>query len=840
MKKFFTLLLIASQGINGHPQNCGPLDPVFGNGGKTVGISGSGSLNSRNIIIQPDDKIVQVFSVNTGSRYDFGVLRYKTDGQLDSSFGTKGIVMTAVGVSESFPVAGAVQPDGKIVVVGSARISNNSFGFALVRYSSNGTLDNNFGSGGKMIAKIASEYDYPTSLALQTDGKIIVVGNSRDNYYTGKFAIARFNNNGSIDSSFGQNGKIVTHLGPFVTYINGQYYGRYADESATAVTIQPDAKIVVAGSSYTSDGCWDYYGGIYCNPAFAMIRFNSSGIVDSSFGNNGKVVDSLTLLWCSSMALQNDGKILVTGNGNPNAFITKRYNSNGTIDNNFGSNGTTLTKITGSNTYHESNSIGVRSDGRIIVGGSLNINNVSQFAVLRYYSNGLPDSSFNAQGTLFFKIGQTGSYDAITAVGLQGEKLIAGGNSLNNIDNKVVVVRFLDSGQLLTPIIRANGPVAFCNGGNVKLSSNETGTLQWYRNSVAINGATDTVYSATLSGSYTLAATNSKGCGISSPIGVTVTNPFVPSITASGALTFCIGDSITLSSNSYGGSQWYRDGVEIPGSTNQILVVTTSGSYTSKVTVDGCESLPSNEIKVTVSNIIPTAPSITAAGDTTFCSGASVVLISNGANGNQWYKNGTAINESTGASFISTTSGTYTAKAVAGGCQSQASNAIIVRVIAGPSQPPTDWDGIRLSTTSGYAHYQWYFNDSAITASDSNSYKPTQPGKYKVKVTDVTGCSNTSEPFNFVVLAVADIFVGDAKLRWYPNPIYTVLNVDIINSRSNKLQAELYDVTGRFIKKQVLNKNNNQLTVQGLSTGVYQLVIYNGREKTVVKVMVLK
>jgi len=86
---------------------------------------------------------------------------------------------------------------------------------------------------------------------------------------------------------------------------------------------------------------------------------------------------------------------------------------------------------------------------------------------------------------------------------------------------------------------------------------------------------------------------------------------------------------------------------------------------------------------------------------------------------------------------------------------------------------------------------------------------------------------------------IAEINVGDAKLRWYPNPVHSLLNLDLINVRSNKLYAELYDVTGRFIKKQLLNKNNNQITVQGLTTGLYQLVIYNGREKTVVKVMII-
>ena len=838
MKKYFTLLFLVLESTIGYTQNCGPLDPVFGNGGKIFGITGNGSMDSKTIIVQPDNKILQVFALYTGNHYEFGILRYKTEGQMDSSFGSNGRTSLAVGIS-SYPTAGALQPDGKIVVVGPANISNNSFGFAVVRYNSNGSPDTSFGSSGQVVGRFGTYYDSPTALAIQQDGKIIVVGKSMDGYYTGAFAVTRFNSNGIVDSSFGQNGKITTHLGSFITYIGGQYYGRYADESADGVVVQPDGKIVVAGSSYTVDGCWDYYGGIYCNPAFVMLRYNSNGTVDSSFGTKGKVSDSVQLLTMSSLAMQNDGKILISGSGNQNAFLTKRYNANGNIDNSFGAGGISITKITGSNIYYGSRSLAIAPDGRIILGGTLNINSISQLAVLRFNSNGLPDSSFNASGSLFFKIGQTGSQDEVTSIALQGNKIIAGANSRTNNGNTVIALRLLDSGQVLTPIISADGPLSFCDGNKVRLSSSETGTLQWYKNSIAVSGATDTVYFATTTGSYTLAASNSKGCGISSPISVTATTPFIPSISTNGPLNFCIGDHISLTSNSYGGNQWYKDGVAISGATNQTLDVSTSGNYTAKVVTNGCESIASNVIIVSVNVSIPITPSITAGGDTIFCSGGSVVLTSDIANSNQWYKNGALMNGSTGSSLNVTTSGAYSAKSVVLGCQSKASNVIVVQVNSTPAQPFTNWDGVTISTITGYAHYQWFFNDSAITGSDSNSYRPTQIGRYKVKVADIVGCSNTSETFNFLVLGVADIIVGNAKLRWYPNPTRTVLNIDIINVRSNKLHAELYDVTGRFIKKQLLNKNNNQLSVQGLTAGLYQLLIYNGREKTVVKVMVI-
>jgi uncharacterized delta-60 repeat protein len=844
MKKFFTLLFIGWYATNSTAQTCGPLDASFGNGGKTIGLTttGNGYPDSKNIIVQADNKIVQVINISDGNNSQSGLLRYNSDGQLDPSFGTNGKVTTVIGLGNSFSWAGSLQPDGKIVVVGSAVYAGYASGFAVLRYNTNGSLDNSFGGGGKVITPIGTNYDYATALTIQQDGKIVVVGKSMDSYWTGAFAMVRYNSNGSIDSTFAQNGRTIFHLGPFIEDIGGYYFGRYADETATAVSLQTDGRIVVAGNSYTVQGCYDYYGGIYCNSAFAMVRYNSNGTVDSSFGNNGKVKDSSTLLSVTSMALQPDDKIVVTGTGYSNGFITKKFNSNGSIDNGFGNFGTVISQIIGPTVYYSSSAISLGAGGKVIVAGTLSIDNLSQFAILRYTDNGIPDSSFNGNGTVFFRIGQSGSYDALASVALQGNKIVAGGNSRDNNNSSVVVVRLLESGQFFTPVVTAGGPLSFCNGGTVKLSSRETGTRQWYRNNIVINGATDTVYHATVSGSYTVLVNNSSGCGISSPVVVTVTIPFTPLITAQGPIGLCIGDSVTLTSNAYGGNQWYRDGVIISGSTDRELNVTNTGSYTAKVSVNGCESVASNAIAVSVNSTIPTAPIITAGGVTTFCSGTRVVLTSNAVNGNQWYKDGVVISGSTATTLEVTTGGTYTARVIVTGCGSAASNGIVVSINNNPPKPPIDWDGTKFSTSSGYAHYQWYQNDTAITGGTTSTYTPgaTQFGDYKVVVTDNNNCSNTSDNKPYRVTAVSDIVIGDATLRYYPNPARTMLNVDLSNIRSSKLQAELYDLAGRLIQKQLLNQTHNQLPLQQLPSGLYQLVIYNGAEKTAVKVMVIK
>jgi hypothetical protein len=412
----------------------------------------------------------------------------------------------------------------------------------------------------------------------------------------------------------------------------------------------------------------------------------------------------------------------------------------------------------------------------------------------------------------------------------------------DNTNNSVVVARLNEAGQLVSPIVTADGPLSFCDGGVVKLTSSETGAVQWYRNNVSINGATGTVYSATTSGSYTVSVNNAVGCGVSSPVSVTVVTLDTPSITANGPVSFCIGGSVLLYSDVFGGNQWYKDGVAILDSTANTLWVKTTGNYTVKVHLYGCESSASNVIPVTVNSNIPDAPSITAIGNTTFCSGATVVLTSNSGSNNQWYLNGLAVSGATTASIQATTGGNYTARVIVLGCVSPSSNAIDVTVNASPPKPPLNWDGIKFSTNSGYAHYQWYQNDTAIAGATMDTYTPgiTQFGDYKVVVTDNNNCFNTSDKKPYRVTAVSEIAIGDATLRCYPNPAKASLNVDISAVGIRKLQASLYDVSARLLQRQLLNQYHNVMDIQRIPAGLYQLVVDNGIEKTAIKVIVIK
>ncbi len=287
-------------------------------------------------------------------------------------------------------------------------------------------------------------------------------------------------------------------------------------------------------------------------------------------------------------------------------------------------------------------------------------------------------------------------------------------------------------------------------------------SYQWYKDGIIITGATDTLLAVTTNGEYKVTVTTGTCYSSSASVNLVFINQVsAPTITNGSATTFCFGGNVTLTSSAASGNQWYKNGVAIIGSTNATLNVTTSGSYTVKVSVNGCESAASNAIIVTV-NSIPTTPVITAATSATFCSGGSVTLTSNAASGNQWYKDGVAINGSTNATLNVTASGSYTVKVTISGCESAASNAIIVTVNSIPTTPvitagtsATFCTGGSVTLTSNATSgNQWYKDGVAINGSTNATLNVTASGSYTVKVT-VSGCeSAASNAIDVVVNAI--------------------------------------------------------------------------------------
>jgi hypothetical protein len=303
-----------------------------------------------------------------------------------------------------------------------------------------------------------------------------------------------------------------------------------------------------------------------------------------------------------------------------------------------------------------------------------------------------------------------------------------------------------------TPTITPGGPTTFCNGGSVTLTSSSASGNQWYLNGNPIGGATNQDYIATASGDYTVVVITA-GCSSSPSAATTVTvNSAVttPTVTPGGPTTFCAGGSVTLTSSSASGNQWYLNSNPIGGATNQNFIATASGDYTVVVTVSGCSSSPSAATTVTV-NPIPATPAITPGGPTTFCLGGSVTLTSSSASGNQWYLNGNPIGGATAQTYLATASGNYTVIVTSLGCSSAASAVTTVTVNPIPATPtvtpggPTTFcaGGSVMLTSSSASGNQWYLNGNPVGGATNQTYSATASGNYTVVVTSL-GCSSAA------------------------------------------------------------------------------------------------
>lgn len=379
--------------------NCA-LDPSFGEKGKVSTDFGLGQELAYTGVIQPDGKIVAAGSVlisGTGLNVDFALARYNPDGHLDDTFGGDGLVTTDFGGNE-WGYAVALQADGKIVVAGSTGVGTSEDDFAVARYNSDGSLDDgtasdstpadSFGNLGRVTTDFNGLEDVPHDLAIQQDGKIIVVGRARS-ASSQDFAMARYDSDGDLDAGFGGGGKVTLDVAGSVDLIS-------------SIAIQPtDGKIVVGGGASFTDPP---------RPDFALARYQTDGTLDSTFGNAGIVTTDFSGRgdFLAEIAVQTDGKIVAAGTtqlGDPSKIALARYQSDGGLDEAFGSGGRVVTDFPEGRFGNFVTSLALHpTNGKIIVGGFIVVfpTNPWQpndaFLVARYNTNGQLDTSFDSDG----------------------------------------------------------------------------------------------------------------------------------------------------------------------------------------------------------------------------------------------------------------------------------------------------------------------------------------------------------------------------------------------------------------------------------------------------------
>ncbi|HKP54076.1 MAG TPA: S-layer homology domain-containing protein [Chloroflexia bacterium] len=382
----------------------GSLDTDFGDSGKVTTDFGNmdpSSDTATSVVIQPNGKIVVAGDAlsyfDNGSRYRFALARYSVNGELDSTFGGSGKVTTVLGDGSGQLYSLALQGDGRLVAVGYKSPINYwsisaAWDAVVIRYKSDGALDQAFGTEGVVTTDYAAGSDVIADIAIQSDGKIVTAGSSHTG--GGDFALARYLPDGTLDPAFGSGGRVSTDFAP-------------GYDQARALLLLPDGKILAVGTTRAPTCDYSYFP--FCPSSFALVRYGPDGSLDESFGEGGKVTTEMGYGGATGVALQADDKIVVVGtrvNGvcvhhcTANIALA-RYNPDGSLDDTFGDGGLVYTFYGNSPNSDSGDAVRVQPDGKILVAGhaTVSIPGVAgDFALLRYHPDGTLDESFGNGG----------------------------------------------------------------------------------------------------------------------------------------------------------------------------------------------------------------------------------------------------------------------------------------------------------------------------------------------------------------------------------------------------------------------------------------------------------
>jgi uncharacterized delta-60 repeat protein len=401
----------------------GALDQSFGNSGVVVTRSAQRSFVANALALQPDAKIViagMSGDVSNGA-VQVALARYTPDGAEDQTFGTGGFAATPVGSAGAQANAVALQPDGMVLVAGTAFAhGTGDDSFFVARYSPAGALDATFGTAGMTTTHVGAAASSASAIALQADGRIIVVGTAYSNGATDDdFAAVRYKSSGDLDESFGSGGIVTTDFSA-----RDPAAGTSLDR-AGAATLQPDGKVVVAGFTRGE------------RQTFAVARYSPDGSLDASFGAGGKVQVPAAEPQVFSIALQASGDLVLAGSsassqGGTSPFTLMRFHADGRPDERFGTDGIVMTAVEGSRSG--ARALIAQPDGRLIAGGAKfgapsaqgDPSPDSGFALTRYTPGGDIDSSFGSGGRALTTMGDAGATPVSLALQPDGKIVAAG------------------------------------------------------------------------------------------------------------------------------------------------------------------------------------------------------------------------------------------------------------------------------------------------------------------------------------------------------------------------------------------------------------------------------
>lgn len=877
----------------------GSFDNTFGTAGISLidlgGLPSQGGFEPE-IVLQADGKIVVNGYGWNGTDEDMFICRLMPNGTLDASFGTGGKVFVGL-LSAGMPdQASAITIDasGNIFACGSTRSGGTPFSndLAIVKLTPSGTLDPTFSEDGKLLLDLSGSADYGFGIATIAGGKIIVTGAAG---VPANFFAIRLLSDGSYDATFGNAGKTFVDI-----------MGADLADDCFGMTMTPDGKIVMVGDGY--DPATTVFVG-------AVVRLNANGTLDNTFSTDGiaTVASPQTNIF-RNIIIRPDGKYLISGstgvNGNDDYKVVL-MNPDGTLDLTFNNTGSYTIDVTGQFNLDSGYGLALQADGKILLSGNTTIAEFinEKYSIVRLSSKAVTaafsvvnnqvcsgqavqfnntSSGSNLTYTWTFEGGtpststQPNPVVMYNSAGVFDVKLVATNGTVVDsiIKNDYINVSTIPAIPA-TPV----GNIAVCGGQTAQYSTSPVPFANSYNWTVTPSvagtfsgtGVTSTfTASLSYSGAYTITVNATNTCGSSlSSFGLNCTLNATPiAYMISGNNTYCEGTSgttITLLDSETGVNYQLNidnqpSGQPVAGTGSAIdwPNQTTQGYYTVMASTATCSQQMAGQIYVSMISV-PVQPEIPT-GNTLVCNTATStysifnvplantytwVLIP--ANAGVLTPNSNQVSIAWSSTFSGTANLSVSAANDCGSSPASPSIAITVNntpipVVNGLANACLNWSADYTTTATSGSSYAWTVTGGTIvsgagTASVNVNWHSAGTGTVKVVETSAANCSGTSAVFNVAV----DPCVGndepktDAAIHVYPNPAQSFINVKLSEIATSNSQLKLIDALGRQIA--VYTLNNGTILIEGidisnLKSGLYSLLqINDGKVVTQGKLM---
>jgi uncharacterized delta-60 repeat protein len=710
------------------------------------------------MLVHPNGKITTAGLAENGPSSSLVINRFRSNGLPDSSFGTAGKRYLSLKSRREYGPGDFYRRHslGQVIVLkqdaaGNLLIVCDEYHLpgrknvvVMYKLSFDGILDNSFGDAGRTTIDFSSEYyNYVRGLAMQSDGKLLVASFIGMPIYDSSYtAIMRLLPNGKIDSSFGNQGKLVD-----------KYFMERADYQLSApnqLMVQPDDKILMTGQPKQF---------IYVE--LGLRRYTANGQLDTAFRgyNYSSWYPHTGVTRSTAIAMQPDGKILLAGKTDGHKFIA-RFDQNGNYDGYFGDNGRVYNVGKGN-----TSSILVQPDGKILVMGDSYIDypgwkDESYIEVSRILADGSMDNAFGNAGKVRYPLSVPYG-DLAANIGLlpDGNIVIAG----------VTGIDWDPSHNLGIP-----QPVLY----------GLTNTIQNCL-PVTVEAGPDTVI-----------------CRSAGP-GATLGAPAVPGVVYSWMPTTALSNATIAQP------------VASPFLTTRYAVKLTSPV--------GCVAIDTVLVMVEVPVVLP----LSANGSISFCNGQSVQLSTTATGNLQWLKNDLPIPGANGPSYTATDSGLYRVIQVTGQHCTPSSNATQVTLYPPEAKPVITHTGTTLVSSAAYA-YQWYLEGVLVGGAYGQTFVPHIPGNYTVATRSANGCrSSPSIPFAFVLTGINSPEL-EKKIILGPNPVKEQLFIQYTGNFA-VFDVALFDLTGQHVLASGKFSTTIRFNMQPYAAGMYILQIKNNK-----------